>query len=79
MIFVEKNLKITKLKTKKYCKVSNHWHYTGEYAGATLVYVKSITLNLSFMVILYVNIMMRDAVVKSPKLFLNMNTFLEIN
>ena len=79
MIFVEKNLKIIKLKTKKCRKVSNHWYYTGEYAGATLVYVRSITLNLSFMVILYVNIMMWDAVVKSPKLFLNMNTFLEIN
>ena len=32
--FVKKNLKIKNLKVKKYRKVSDHCHYTGEYRGA---------------------------------------------
>ena len=33
-IFVKKNLKINIWKIKKYCKVRDHCHYTGEYRGA---------------------------------------------
>ena len=34
VIFVKKNLKINIWKIKKYCKVRDHCHYTGEYRGA---------------------------------------------
>ena len=34
VIFVKKNLKMNMLKIKKYCKVRDHCHYTGEYRGA---------------------------------------------
>ena len=34
VIFVERNLKINICKTKKYYKVTDHCHYTGEYRGA---------------------------------------------
>ena len=34
VIFVRKNLEINIWKTKKYCKVRDHCHYTGEYRGA---------------------------------------------
>ena len=33
-LFVKKNLKNKYLKDKKYCKVRDHCHYTGEYRGA---------------------------------------------
>ena len=32
-IFVEKNLRINTLKIKKYCKVGERFHYTGDYRG----------------------------------------------
>ena len=35
VIFVEENFKINMWKKKNYCKVRYHWHYTGEYRGAT--------------------------------------------
>ena len=34
IIFVKKNSKINTLKDKKYRKVRDHCHYTGEYRGA---------------------------------------------
>ena len=34
VIFVKKNLKKKCMKDKKYCKVTDHCHYTGEYRGA---------------------------------------------
>ena len=34
VIFVEKDLSINILKTKKHLKVRDHCHYTGEYRGA---------------------------------------------
>ena len=33
VIFVKKILKISIWKIKKYCKVRDHCHYTGEYRG----------------------------------------------
>ena len=33
VIFAKKNLKIYVWKMKKYCKVRDHCHYTGEYRG----------------------------------------------
>ena len=34
VVFIKKNLKINYLKEKKYCKVRDNCHYTGEYRGA---------------------------------------------
>ena len=34
LIVVKKTFEIKYVKDKKYCKVRNHCHYTGEYRGA---------------------------------------------
>ena len=34
VVFVKKNLKVNIWKIKKYCRVSEHCHYRGEYRGA---------------------------------------------
>ena len=85
VIFVEKSLKVIKLKTKKFAKLATIVIIQVNIKVLHIVYVRPIMLSLSFMVILYVNIMMWDAViiwlfsVKSTKHFVNINTFLEIN
>ena len=50
---VKKNLKINMWKIKKYCKVREHCHYTGEYRGAlhsicNLKYSVSIEIPIAF-------------------------------
>ena len=36
VIFVKDKIKTKYVKDKKYCKVRDHCHYTGEYGGAVL-------------------------------------------
>ena len=42
VIFVKKNLKINIWKIKKFSKVRDHCHYTGEYRGAVYSICKNI-------------------------------------